>query len=170
MDESYRSAIEAAKAETQTLLQQRATIDARLAQLKKTIESLSCLLEDTSEYELLWEAAGAGMLGAIADSGITDAIRQLLSRFRGPLTPVQIRDRLAKEGFDINSYASGLTVIHNTLKRLERQGEITLVRSPDGIAAYALPRVKNLPSLDDPNNPLCTSGIRDFKEDHPDKK
>jgi hypothetical protein len=170
MDVSYKNAIEAAQAETQTLLQQRASIDARLAQLRRTIESLSSLVKDTPEYDPTCEASPAGTRIAIAESGITDAIRQLLSRFRAPFTPVRLRDALAKEGFDISSYASVLTVIHNTLKRLEKQGEVTLVRSPDGIVAYALPKMTNTPSLDDPNNPLYRSGVRDFQKDHPDKK
>ena len=170
MDASYRNAIETAQEETQALLKERATIDARLAQLKRTIESLSFLVQGTSAYESQCDPTAAGMLGEIADSGITDAIRKLLSGFGAPLSPVQLRDALAREGFDINSYASGLTVIHNTLKRLERQGEVTLVRSPNGITAYALPKLKNPPSLDDPNNPLYKSGIRDFKKDHPERK
>jgi hypothetical protein len=134
----YQKAIEAAQTETRSLLEQRTAIDIRLTQLQKTIENLSTLLGETPEYEI--DPAAAGMLGIpISDAGISDAIRQLLAKSGAPLSPVEIRDRLDKEGFDINGYASGLTVIHNTLKRLERQREIGIVRSPNGIRAYPLP-------------------------------
>jgi hypothetical protein len=137
----YFKAFEAAQAETRSLLEQRAAIDTRLVQLQKTIETLSSLLAPTPEYQaMMMEAAAAGMMGVpISDTGISDAIRQLLAKSGAPLSPVEIRDRLDKEGFDINSYASGLTVIHNTLKRLERQKEIGIVKSPNGIKAYPLP-------------------------------
>jgi hypothetical protein len=138
----YKKAIDTAQAETRTLLEERAAIDERLSQLQKTIKSLFSLLEGTPEYEPMeMDPAAAGMLGIpISEAGITDAIRQLLNRDGAPLTPVQIRDRLQKEGFDINAYASGLAVIHNTLKRLERQKEIGIGKSANSITAFPLPK------------------------------
>jgi hypothetical protein len=132
----YDKAIDAAKAETRKLLQQRATIDARLAQLTKTIAALTPLVKRTSENDRSSGTATAGKGLCLPGAGITAAIRQMLTTHSGPLSPRQIREWLNQEGFDINSYASGLTLIHNTLKRLQTQGEVDLVRTPHGITAY----------------------------------
>jgi hypothetical protein len=134
----YQNAIDAAKKETQELLHQRSSIDARINQLQKTIEGLSALLGETPVEEGDWVGNIEDAVIDVASLGISDAIRRIL-RARGSLSPVQLREQLQKEGFPINDYASGLTVIHNTLKRLQKQDEITLVNSPNGTTAFWKP-------------------------------
>ena len=131
--------MEAAHSETRRLLRQRAAIDTRLAMLKKSIDALARLLENKAEIGGKAQPNVPTLPKLEADDGITTAIRKLLKAHGGPLSPLQVRSLLNEAGFDINSYASGLIVIHSTLKRLERQGEVTLVKTSDGLTAYPVP-------------------------------
>jgi hypothetical protein len=130
----YAEAIETAREEVHKLLEKRAIIDSRLAKLRKSIRVLSQLSESTSSYKL-GRRASTG-LGLSSEPGITDAIRKLLKE--EPLTTRELREKLAGEGFNIDSYASGLTIIHNTLKRLQHQKEVHLDKGPNGTRAHLL--------------------------------
>jgi len=54
---------------------------------------------------------------------LTSAIRQLLAVSIAPMRPPDVRTALADQGFNLSQYANKLAVIHNTLGRLEKQGE-----------------------------------------------
>ena len=131
----YKEAIKAAHVETQMLLRKRAQIDTRLMKLKRTIEALSRLIGHESEPE----ESPAELAGFSKSDGATEAIRKVLVTHGGPLSPMEIRGILNHSGFPINEYASGLAVIYNTLKRLEKQGKATLLKSPNGTTAYPVP-------------------------------
>jgi hypothetical protein len=128
---NYRLALQAAMAEQSELFEERRRIDARLATLKATIEGLSALVQDKpAEPTQISEELLVG-------SSITGAIRVVLMHSNVPLSPTQIRTELAKNGFDLSEYANEMTVIHNTLKRLEGQGELLTVKdSSDKVIAY----------------------------------
>jgi hypothetical protein len=130
----YKAALEAARSEMQELLQDRALIDMRLGQLKDTIDALVALVkEKPAELPSTEEVFG--------ETGITAAIRVLLSHSRVPLAPMQIRTELMNRGFDLSDYANAMAVVHNTLKRLDKQGELMTVRDPSGqVIAYTTRR------------------------------
>ena len=119
MSDNYRAALDAAVKEYETLGAERQTIDRRLAQLAQTIGTLSRLLGLTPTVPL----------------GITDACRLVL-RSGVPMTPVEVRDRLAGIGVDLDVYANDLSAIHTVLKRLNEAGEIRIVPRPSGRHAY----------------------------------
>src|SRR6202043_1257477 len=54
-----------------------------------------------------------------------------------------IKAKLIEGGNNLNKYANPSAVIHNTLKRLESQGEVIPVRNASNAPAYALapPRI-----------------------------
>lgn len=85
--EDYRAALAAAIKEYEDLGQQRRAIDDRLAQLGQTVGTLTRLLGLTPTVPL----------------GLTDACRMVL-RGGGPMTPVEVRDRLLAIGFDVSKY------------------------------------------------------------------
>jgi hypothetical protein len=144
----YKAALDAAHTEIGELLQQRAKLDDRLNQLKTTVDALSTLLKTSPQIDggfsnaygvlagiegLMAPGAGAG------DMGISDAIRQLLIESKAPLTPPEIRNYLSDKGFDFNAYANPLAVIHNTLKRLNKQGEIAGIAGAAGqVTSYVI--------------------------------
>lgn len=103
----YRRALDAAVREYETALAERVTLERRLAQLQQTIGTLSrlCGLVPTVQW------------------GLTDACRLVLRSAGEPVTAVQVRDRLAAIGFDLDRYANPLASIHVVLKRLAESGE-----------------------------------------------
>lgn len=128
---NYKLALQAATAEMSDVLAERRKLDARLSQLKETIEGLTALIEDRPT------AVAAPDGEATAESGISDAIRTLLHVSKVPLSPIQIRGSLIGRGFDLSEYANPMSVIHNTLKRLDKQGELMTVRDSSGqVVAY----------------------------------
>jgi len=74
-----------------------------------------------------------------------------------PMTPIEVRDRLAGIGVDLSVYASELSAIHTVLKRLNEAGEIRLVPRPSGKHAYLWQAPPNAISL----GPDAAQAIRD---------
>jgi len=132
--DDYQKALDAAHAEIQDILQQKFVLDERLSQLKKTVDALSSLMEEIPPISQLYGAVAEGL----PVGGISNAIRRILTERRAPMTPTQIKMALSARGFDMSEYANAAAVIHNTLKRLEGQKELTVVRDPGGNIAYAM--------------------------------
>ncbi len=128
-DEDFRKALDAANQELAALTQKRTAIDQRMTQLMATVETLTALLQEPPNYtpKAEWEAAGE----ILNEAGITEAIRHVLRTSKTPMAPPQIRNALAAAGVELN-YANPMSVIHNTLKRLEKQGELLTVKSHTG--------------------------------------
>lgn len=118
--DEYRRALDAACREWETLARQRAGIDDRLAQLTETIGTLTklCGLTPTVPW------------------GLTDACRAVLRNAGKPMTPLEVRDRLAAVGFDLSRYSNVLASIHTVLKRLNQSGELRFVARAPGKHAY----------------------------------
>src|SRR5687767_11107774 len=105
---SYRVALEDALREYETLLQQKADLDARLAQVAESVGTLTrlCGYTPTVAY------------------GLTEACKTSLRCAAAPMTPLEVRDRLQSTGFDINRYSNPLAAIHTVLRRLTESGEV----------------------------------------------
>jgi len=68
------------------------------------------------------------------EMGLTEAIRWVFRQpLILPLTPTQVRDELAKMGYDLEKYAHEMPPIHNTLKRMKEAGEIKEVEGIGGL-------------------------------------
>ena len=148
----YKSALEAAIREYESLGEERRSIDTRLAQLAQTIGTLSRLVGHVPTVPM----------------GITDAVR-LVTRAGIPLTPMDVRDRLQGMGFDLSGYASELSAIHTVLKRLNEAGELRIVPQPSGKDAYLWQRpVKAIAIGPEVAAFLRASGA--FHTDKPSKK
>jgi len=129
-DADYGKALKAARTELETLLKERVETDKRISRLKQTIDGLAALCDETD--------VSAGLPFAqepAADFGITTGIRRILSAGM-PMTATELRDALVQHGFDLNQYANEMAVIHNTIKRLQRQDEIAFI----GVLAGDQPR------------------------------
>jgi hypothetical protein len=113
--DDYRRALDAAVAEYERSIADRAALDARLAQLQETIRTLTKLCGFTPTVPF----------------GLTDACRLVLRNAAAPLTAVEVRERLTAIGFDHEKYANGLAAIHTVLKRLEESGEVALAERDD---------------------------------------
>lgn len=122
MDNSYVKALEDARKELEGLISERAQLDDRIARLGKSIEGLTALCDDTDHSSEL--KTKLLELELSETMGLTDAIRQIIASSLFPISAPVIRDALVSEGFDPKNYSNMLTVIHNTLLRLEKQGEV----------------------------------------------
>jgi hypothetical protein len=130
-NEHYQNAIQAAEKDMQGWIRLRNAADLKIGQLRSAIKILTGLLEEPPKAAPQEAAAEE-----IGDMGITEAIRAVL-RGGTCVTPANAKEDLAGMGFDLSKYANPSAVIHNTLKRLEAQGEIVAVDTPSG-TAYAL--------------------------------
>jgi hypothetical protein len=61
----------------------------------------------------------------------TDAIRWIL-KTHGQLPAPGVRDELIQLGFDFAKYKQELVPVHNTLRRLEEQGEVQAIKNEQG--------------------------------------
>jgi hypothetical protein len=114
MNDEYRKALDAACREYEELGRQRIVLDARLAQLAQSIGTLMKLLG----------------FATIMPWGLTDACRVVLRNANIPMSPTEVRDRLAAIGFDLSKYSNELAAIHTVLRRLNDAGEIGFVAAP----------------------------------------
>jgi hypothetical protein len=122
--DDYRRALEAALREYEDVGQQRAILDRRLAELHRTISSLTRLCGLTPTVSL----------------GLTDGCRMVLKAAGRPLTAVEVRDELAAWGFDVSKYANDLASIHTVLKRLDQAGETRPAGYSTGRRSYVWAR------------------------------
>ena len=109
--EDYKRALNVACREYETLVRQRAALEARIAQLAQTIGSLTRLCGYSPTVP--W--------------GLTEACRMVLKAAGHPLTAVEIRGQLDVMGVDLSRYTNDLAVIHTVLKRLTQSGEAKFV-------------------------------------------
>jgi len=119
----YRKALESARAEFKKLLRERAQIDNRIIRLRQTITGLMGLC-DANENNILRSLNNNTPLPP-RFMRLTSAIRQVLAESVSPMRPPELRDALRNCGLNLAQYANKLAVIHNTLTRLGRQGEVT---------------------------------------------
>jgi hypothetical protein len=89
------------------------------------------------------EAGGAGAAGARQEMGLTEAIRWVFRQpLLLPLTPTQVRDRMAEMGYDLSKYKHEMPPIHNTLNRMKEAGEIKEVEAVGGFGGKAFVSAK----------------------------
>jgi hypothetical protein len=140
MDEELRKALEVIDREAATLTGEIRAKSVRLDQLRSTREALAKLLENAPESSSggWYSSLISGVEDtAIENLGITDAIRRILLESLVPMTPINVKEALVSGGLSLDGYANPHAVIHNTLKRLEKQGELLSVRDPSGrVYAY----------------------------------
>ena len=157
-DADFLKALDSAKKEMAELLEKRSALDARITQIKATIDTLSALLTVQEPlFKTDWSEVGESIyktmlatddaFSEVRETGISDAIRHVLMTSPTPMSPTQVRDALEKGGLDLTAYANKLSVIHNTLKRSERQGELMTVRDAKGnVVAYTTRLVADPPA------------------------
>src|SRR5437867_1971542 len=106
----YRQALKTATEEKTKLLSQKNEIESRMAQLNQTIYTLTRL-------------CGAPMESFEGQTGLTDAIRNIVRASDEPIGSLEVKNALKRMGFPISA-KNPQAAVHTVLKRLFSQGEI----------------------------------------------
>jgi hypothetical protein len=138
-DETASKMYESARDKLKELLRQETEIKDQISHWGPVVEQLARLSGETLDVdiasrinELRQNEASAS--GAGQEMGLTEAIRWVFRQpLLLPLTPTQVRDRMAEMGYDLDKYKHVMPPIHNTLKRMKEAGEIREVDGLGGI-------------------------------------
>jgi hypothetical protein len=145
-DETASKMYESARDRLRELLRQESEIKEQISHWGPIVEQLARLTGETLDHEIAnrinelkkAEAGGAGSVGAGQEMGLTEAIRWVFRQpLLLPLTPTQVRDRMAEMGYDLSKYKHEMPPIHNTLKRMKEAGEIREVEAVGGFGGKA---------------------------------
>jgi hypothetical protein len=138
-DETAIKMYESARERLKELVRQETEIKEQITHWGPIVEQLARLTGETVDpdiaskiNELKQSKASAQEAGQ--EMGLTEAIRWVFRQpLLLPLTPTQVRDRMAEMGYDLSKYKHVMPPIHNTLKRMKEAGEIEEVEGVAGI-------------------------------------
>src|ERR1700749_2363296 len=140
-DETAIKMYESAREKLTGLLQQESEIREQIAKWAPVVEQLAHLCGEKVDPELLGRVNQAQVDGQ--EMGLTEAIRWVFRQpLLLPLTPTQVRDKMAEMGYDLGKYKHVMPPIHNTLKRMKEAGEIREVDAVGGFGGKAFVNAK----------------------------
>jgi hypothetical protein len=142
-DETATKMYESARDRLRELLRQEVEIKEQISHWGPIVEQLARLTGETVDPDIAKiinelkhgqePDAGVGQ-----EMGLTEAIRWVFRQpLMLPLTPTQVRDRMAEMGYDLSKYKHEMPPIHNTLKRMKEAGEIKEVDAVGGFGGRA---------------------------------
>lgn len=127
----YKRSMETQEALLQDLFKQ---LESALVQQTQTNERKKVIDEQVNALvdavRALHKVYGGDLPESVAkqiegDLGITDQIRQVMKATGNQwVQPTQIRSMVEQRGFALAGYSNPMAVIHQVLKRLEKQGEL----------------------------------------------
>jgi hypothetical protein len=138
-DETALKMYESARERLKELLRQEIEVKDQITHWGPIVEQLARLIGETVDPEIAnrineLKQDEASAQGAGQEMGLTEAIRWVFRQpLLLPLTPTQVRDRMAEMGYDLSKYKHVMPPIHNTLKRMKEAGEIREVDGFGGI-------------------------------------
>jgi hypothetical protein len=136
-DETASALLKYAEERLLELLQQESSVKGQISHWSSVVEGLTKLSGEQIKPEIasrINELSQENQAGAGTEMGLTEAIRWVFRQpLLLPLTPTQVRDRLAEMGYDLEKYAHVMPPIHNTLKRMRDAGEIKEVEGVGGL-------------------------------------
>lgn len=132
MAQDWKQVVENAREELAKLEIQREGIEQRIAQLKRIILATSPLVSQDSGIFGMSDS----LIIDFQASGITNSCRDVLRLANRPLTPLEVRDALARNGLDLTNQKNAMASIHTVLKRLKEQGDVKVTTPSDGGTAY----------------------------------
>jgi hypothetical protein len=141
-NKDYRKAYETAAEELQDALAQKKKIEARILSLRKTMNTLSTLLEDDKK----WLANTMGVLSQLGELSLTDEISAAITQSNQPLTTTEIKNEVSKFSRSLERHKNPLATINAIAKRLVEQGKLEEVLK-DGRKAWRAKRVSLLSML-----------------------
>jgi len=110
-----RDLIAAQSVELRHKISQRDRLNIEIMQIEKDIHNL---------HVIFFKDAMASAGRKLGSVGLTEAIRTVLRRNGKPMTAPQMKDALNLLGFDLGRFKNPSAVIHNTLMRMAKAGEL----------------------------------------------
>ena len=147
-DETAMKMYESASGKLKELLRQEIEIKEQITHWGPIVEQLARLTGETIDHDIACrinelKRDEASAQGAGQEMGLTEAIRWVFRQpLVLPLTPTQVRDRMADMGYDLTKYKHVMPPIHNTLKRMKEAGEIKEVEAVGGFGGRAFVSAK----------------------------
>ena len=136
-DETALKMYESARDRLKELMQREVETKEQISHWSPIVEQLAKLAGQALESEIasrINELKREGERTAGEEMGLTEAIRWVFRQpLLLPLTPTQVRDRMAEMGYDLSKYKHVMPPIHNTLKRMKDAGEIREVEGIGGL-------------------------------------
>jgi hypothetical protein len=142
-DETAIKMYESAREKLKELLRQEIELKEKISHWGPIVEQLARLSGETIDHDIAsrineLKQDQESAQGAGAEMGLTEAIRWVFRQpLLLPLTPTQVRDRMAEMGYDLSKYKHVMPPIHNTLKRMKEAGEIREVDAVGGFGGKA---------------------------------
>jgi len=122
---TFEQALQEAKKSLKAAYEQRMAIEERILSLKQAVEGLTALCNPAPMEEVVETSKG----NITTTFKLSYLIRKVFADSEEyMLTPTEVRDALVEMGLDLSRYKQPLVPIHNTLKRLETQGELVAFR------------------------------------------
>ncbi len=135
MVDPISSALETAHRKLAELLTERSKIDKEIVDWKRVTDSLLAVSKhedsDPSDVQVSSLDGESGRKTIKFTDGVRLILKQNADR-EVPISVPEIREQLINLGFDFAKYAQPLVPIHNTLKRLEDQGEVSPLKNEYG--------------------------------------
>jgi hypothetical protein len=130
----YRQTIEEAKKRFEELAARRTEIEREMEGLLQIMRGAEIVIQPAGPIQ---EAPDIPESPTNLEVGFTDKVRLVLARSSGPLTPTEVRDGLEIMSVEGASAKNILIHVHNVLRRLLENGEITQVPR-EGKMAYKM--------------------------------
>lgn len=133
---AFEVALQEARKSLKAAYEEHAAIEQRIVSLKQTIDGLATLCEPEPRIYTQGRDTRTGF-DFQSSFSLSFAIRHIFSDSTKYLTPTEVRDALLKiDGDFAERYKQPMVPIHNTLKRLEAQGELVSFRDDAGDLRY----------------------------------
>ena len=114
-------------------VRQRNAAETEIVLVANAIRGLAWACEDSAKKNALLDRVQE-LSGRV---GFVDLIRSALGVHRAGLTPVEVREYIAKSGaMNLSSYTNPMASIHTSLRRLKESGELEEFEGRDGGKRY----------------------------------
>src|SRR5260370_23337266 len=116
LDADINALLRTGHAELEKALEHESNAEKQLAFCKSKVARLTQKI-----IQLAIASDDQKLIGAVKETGLTDAVRTVLRAADQPLTAPEIRKRLEEIGFDVQLYQNFLATLYLTLERLKKQ-------------------------------------------------
>jgi hypothetical protein len=137
----YKAMVKKIRAELESLEIRQEEIERQIARLKQALIGLTPLAQE----DVRIPGIDMTLLSAEIDAmSITDAARQILQASAKPLSPIELKQKLAEMGKDLSGQKNVMASVHSLLKRLTEAGQI---ESADSGLTYQWRGIRRFPRL-----------------------